>query len=68
MWLDLHINVKSYCKEVRIPWTPQLLKIRWGIPWLSFDEVDLGEQFYPRVFGEELCGKLCLNLHDSCAH
>lgn len=41
--LSLQINIKSYCKEVRIAWTPGLLKIRWEIPWLNFDEVDLGE-------------------------
>lgn len=43
MLLSLQINIKSYCKEVRIAWTPGFLKIRWEIPWLNFDEVDLGE-------------------------
>lgn len=35
--------MKSYCKDIRIVWTPQFLKIRWEIPWVNSEEVDLGE-------------------------
>lgn len=43
MRLGLQINIKSYCKEIRTAWTKQFLKLRWEIPWLNFNEVDLGE-------------------------
>lgn len=36
------INIKHYCRGVRIAWIPQFLKIRWETPWLNF-EVDLSE-------------------------
>lgn len=28
----------------------------------------IARQFYLRVFGEEFCGIICLNVYDSCAH
>jgi len=40
---SLQISIESYCKEVRIAWTPQLVEKRWEIPWLNFNGVDLGK-------------------------